>query len=1173
MSKGSNTTTTTQTPTAEPQYQNAMNELATVGQNPYTPYGGEIVAGVNNQQQTGIGGINQNAYSAIPYLQGAESTIQGAAQPLTQGQIQNYQSPYTQDVINATMAQFQNSNAQQQQQVLGNAAAQGALGGDRTAVAQSVLAGQQQAQQAPVIAGLENTGYQQAVQLAMQQYQQNPEQAAYGEASTGTALENAGLTGANAQVGAGTLEQQTQQAQDTAALQQYMQTQFMPESMLSWELPLLTGVGSQEGGTSSTTGPPPNSTAQMAGLGIAGLGALGTAGGSAGIAGLAPLLACLNTGGGVSSRSRTIPESNKTLRVQQRQLMAGHRHAQMFPHGTKELELPRGMARTEADGGVFHHDPNRISAEDVKNLSAHGRENEMLGLGPYSKDEILHRLNGGESPIAVVERDPSGTEVRTALGTHTTARQIHAAMDAGKSPGHRVAIEHPYKVLAERMNGGRVQGLADGGVPGGAGFSPGLPVNPWLPSSQMPRGVGAPRPPQSPNQQQTQSAQQMVQNANSLTGAMKKAVGDTSNSNPAFGGGNALTDSFGGSSSSPLQGLDASDYGVGYRRGGRTPVRAGLGMASFMRRRGYDSGGVASDDGDVINFPSDRFVQPPVPAGLYNNSAGEANPLENILKFQTYGQNSPYAPTPSAAETPRTAANDELPPEITQGASAPQAGVGSAMAFAPGDTGPAPVAPAAGVGSRETGSSDTPDSVNAMHERADARKGLAGLSPDFYQSLMAAGLGMMASRSPFLGTAIGEGGLQGLGTYSGLKKQEQDVDLKVKQLNQAAKAEQDRIALDTKKESDTFSRMTPAQQAEVDFRNRNLERENLQPVKVGTDMSTGTDIYAVRDATAPGGFRRIDPASYGAPHGTPQGTGAPVSSAAPAPGDATTPAPSDDASLPAHSTPVSGDVPDNVKPEILAALDPNVASQVKALDEGRMAFPTGFALSKPYWQNMLRLVSQYDPSFDAVNYNARAKTRSDFVAGKSAQNITSFNTAIGHLDSLDNSIDALGNTRYGWLNPLIQSAKSATGDTQFQAAQKDFMAKKQAVTDELTRAFRGSGGNVHDIVGWENTLSQADSPAALHAATKAAIELLRSRIESVGDQYNRGMGTTRDPLTMLSPRAQAAVARLSGEAPATPSIDPRDAAALKANATNPAAAAAIDKKYGAGTAAKLLGAQ
>jgi hypothetical protein len=44
-----------------------------------------------------------------------------------------------------------------------------------------------------------------------------------------------------------------------------------------------------------------------------------------------------------------------------------------------------------------------------------------------------------------------------------------------------------------------------------------------------------------------------------------------------------------------------------------------------------------------------------------------------------------------------------------------------------------------------------------------------------------------------------------------------------------------------------------------------------------------------------------------------------------------------------------------------------------------MQFPNGPALKTPYWQNMLRNVAQFDPEFDAVNYNARSKTRADFT--------------------------------------------------------------------------------------------------------------------------------------------------------------------------------------------------
>jgi hypothetical protein len=289
--KGSNTTTSTQTPAAMPYYQNLLGLAQGVyNNNPYQAYGGELTAGINAQQQAGFGNINANANFAQPYINQAAQYTQQAAQPITGAQIQGYESPYTQQVVNATQAQFNNQNQQAQSQLLGNAAAQGALGGDRTAVAQANLAGQQQLAQAPVIANLENHGYQNAEQMAVQQ-QQNLGQQAHALGNLGVAGENAALTGANAQVGAGTLEQQTQQAQDQALYGQFMQQQAFPYQQLQWLAGIDTGVGSQMGGTSTTTGPPPNMLAQMFGLGIAGAGAYNKATSSARggrIAGFAP---------------------------------------------------------------------------------------------------------------------------------------------------------------------------------------------------------------------------------------------------------------------------------------------------------------------------------------------------------------------------------------------------------------------------------------------------------------------------------------------------------------------------------------------------------------------------------------------------------------------------------------------------------------------------------------------------------------------------------------------------------------------------------------------------------------------------------------------------------------------------------------------------------------------
>jgi hypothetical protein len=225
-----------------------------------------------------------------------------------------------------------------------------------------------------------------------------------------------------------------------------------------------------------------------------------------------------------------------------------------------------------------------------------------------------------------------------------------------------------------------------------------------------------------------------------------------------------------------------------------------------------------------------------------------------------------------------------------------------------------------------------------------------------------------------------------------------------------------------------------------------------------------------------------------------------------------------------------GSAPGPVDPNItgdafLSTLPKPQGDQIKGIVEGRISPPGAFALKTPYWQKMLTDVAQYEPGFDLTKWGQRSATAKDFASGKSAQNITAFNTAISHLDTLDKAADALGNTSFPMANTIKNAFGNATGSPQV----KQFEIAKTAVADELTRAFRGTGGNVHDLVQWENAINSAGSPAQLKAAVKQAVELLRGRIDSLGDTYNRGMNTKTEPIKLLSPKAQDALSRLSGE--------------------------------------------
>jgi hypothetical protein len=273
VGKGSNTTSSSTTSSADPQaaqlYRDILTRAQGVASTPYQAYSGELTAPINSQQQAGIGNINTNAGFASPYIQQASGLATASSTPITGSTIQQYMNPYTQQVIDATEAQMQHDNASAMANLQGNQIAQGALGGNATGVAKGILAGQQNRTNASTISGLYSQNYQQALQAAQQQ-QQTGLAGANALANYGISGQNAALAGANAQVGAGNLLQQTQQQQDTANYGQYTQAQAYPYQQLSWLAGLGTGVGSNLGGTStgSTTGPAPNSTGQWLGAGL-----------------------------------------------------------------------------------------------------------------------------------------------------------------------------------------------------------------------------------------------------------------------------------------------------------------------------------------------------------------------------------------------------------------------------------------------------------------------------------------------------------------------------------------------------------------------------------------------------------------------------------------------------------------------------------------------------------------------------------------------------------------------------------------------------------------------------------------------------------------------------------------------------------------------------------------
>ncbi len=235
----------------------AWGKASSAANLPFQTYGGEFVAPINQQQTTGIQGINQGAGTYAPYASAALDSLQpyfgGATQALSAGagagyqgiqqglsgtaananldpnSIQRWMSPYIQNVVGATERQQQQQNQIQQSQLEGSAIQSGAFGGDRSGVAAANLAYQQNLANQPVIANLYNQGFSQALGEANTQQQAGLGAAsqygqlsgmlfnqglsgAQGYAGLGTQAQNLALQGAQAQLATGGLQQQYGQA-------------------------------------------------------------------------------------------------------------------------------------------------------------------------------------------------------------------------------------------------------------------------------------------------------------------------------------------------------------------------------------------------------------------------------------------------------------------------------------------------------------------------------------------------------------------------------------------------------------------------------------------------------------------------------------------------------------------------------------------------------------------------------------------------------------------------------------------------------------------------------------------------------------------------------------------------------------------------------------------------
>lgn len=191
---------------------------------------------------------------------------------------------------------------------------------------------------------------------------------------------------------------------------------------------------------------------------------------------------------------------------------------------------------------------------------------------------------------------------------------------------------------------------------------------------------------------------------------------------------------------------------------------------------------------------------------------------------------------------------------------------------------------------------------------------------------------------------------------------------------------------------------------------------------------------------------------------------------------------------------------------------------VQQMVQGRMPFPGSRSLTTPYWQQKLQEAQQYDPSFDATVWDARAKTAKDFTpGGKTGQILQSGSTAINHLGHLNSQIGDVS----GIALPLIGDPINAMVN-KWNAPQghlNPYLDTSGHLAEETTKFYRSTGGAEGDIIRNMANLSPDLSTEAKQGGVNNTVQLIYGKLKPLADAYNQTMGTNFPPSHFLSPDA------------------------------------------------------